>query len=100
MKDFSLFNKASKLNWVKQLYSDSKSLLANFGRLKLFACQHDTDRLNLKSQLPEFYHKKIALWQDKIACNPKNRHKVLIQILWNNKFITLEGKSIYYLQWH
>lgn len=43
MKDFSLFNKALKLNWVKRVYSDSgapwqvipKSLLANIGGLQL-----------------------------------------------------------------
>ena len=52
-RDCSLFNKALKLNWVKRLYSDSgapwqlipKSLLANVGGLKLFACNYDVDRL-------------------------------------------------------
>ena len=108
MKDFSLFNKALKLNWLKRFYSNSgaprqlipKSLLANVGGLKLFACNYDIDRINLKSQLPEFYREIIALWQDLIASNPKNRHEVLEQILWNNKFITLKGKSVYFFQWH
>ena len=100
MKDFSLFNKALKLNRVKRFYSDSgapwqlipKSLLANVGGLKLIACNYDIDHLNLKSQLPEFYREVITLWQDLIASNPKNRHEVLEQFFWNDKFYYLGGE--------
>ena len=53
MKDFSLFNKALKLNWVKRLCSNSdapwqyisKSLLANVGGPELFKCNYDIDHL-------------------------------------------------------
>ena len=49
MKDFSLFDKALKLNWVKRLCSDSdapwqyipKSLLADVGSTELFQCNYD-----------------------------------------------------------
>ena len=49
MKDFSLFDKALKLNWVKRLCSDSdapwhyipKSLLADVGGVELFKCNYD-----------------------------------------------------------
>ena len=48
MKDFSLFDKALKLNWVKRLCSNSdapwqyipKSLLANVGGTELFKCNY------------------------------------------------------------
>ena len=69
MKDFSLCNKALKLNWVKHLcsYSDApwqyipKSLLANVGGPELFKCNYDISHLNLSKCLPAFYHKIITL---------------------------------------
>ena len=59
MKDFSLFDKALKLNWVKQLWSNPdapwqyipKSLLTNVGELDLFKCNYDINKLNLSKHL-------------------------------------------------
>ena len=107
MKDFSLFNKALKLNWVKRLCSNSnapwkyipKSLLANVGGLELFNCNYDISLLNLNKHLPVFYGEIITFWQDLIASNPKSKNDVLEQICWNNKFITSDRKSIYYPLW-
>ena len=107
MKDFSLFNKALKLNWVKRLCSNSnapwkyipKSLLANVGGLELFNCNYDISLLNLNKHLPVFYREIITFWQDLIASNPKSKNDVLEQICWNNKFITSDRKSIYYPLW-
>ena len=56
MKDFSLFNKALKLNWVKRFCSISdalwqyipKSLLVNVGGSELFKCNYDIGQLSLK----------------------------------------------------
>ena len=63
MKDFSLFDKALKLNWVKRLCSDSdapwqyipKSLLADVGGTELFKCNYDYNLLDLDNHLPAFY---------------------------------------------
>ena len=81
MKDFALFNKALRLNWVKRLCSNSdapwqyiaKSLLANVGGPELFKCNYDIGHLNLSKCLPAFYHKIITFWQDIIASNPKRK---------------------------
>ena len=106
MKDFALFNKALKLNWVKRLCSNSdapwqyipKSLLANVGGPELFKCNYDIGHLNLSKCLPAFYHEIITFWQDVIASNPKSKNDVLEQIVWNNKFIKSDKKSSMYLQ--
>ena len=66
MKEFALFNKAIKLNWVKRLCSNSdapwqhipKSLLANVGGRELFKCNYDIGHLNLSKRLKAFYHEK------------------------------------------
>jgi len=63
IKDFSLFDKALKLNWVKRLCSNSdapwqfipKSLLAGVGGTELFKCNYDYNLLDLDNHLPAFY---------------------------------------------
>ena len=107
MKDFSLFNKALKLNWVKQLCSipDApwqyipKSLLGNVGGSELFKCNYDICQLGLSKCLPAFYQEIITFWQEVIASNPKNKNHVLEQIIWNNKFIKPDNKSMYLQHW-
>ncbi|CAH3178759.1 unnamed protein product, partial [Porites evermanni] len=49
--------------------------------------------------LPAFYHEIITFWQDVIASNPKSKNDVLEQIVWNNKFIKSDKKSIYLQHW-
>ena len=69
MKDFSLLDKALKLNWVKRLCSNSdapwqyipKSLLADVGGTELFKCNYDYDLLDLGNHLPAFYKQIIFL---------------------------------------
>ena len=67
MKDFSLFDTALKLNWVKRLCSNSdapwqyipKSLLADVGGTQLFKCNYDYNLLDLNNHLPAFYKQII-----------------------------------------
>ena len=107
MKDFTLFNKALKLNWVKRLCSISdapwqyipKSLLVNVGGSELFKCNYDIGQLSLSKCLSAFYQEIITFWQDVIASNPKNKNDVLEQIIWNNKFIKPDKKSVYLQHW-
>ena len=107
MKDFSLFNKALKLNWVKRLCSipdapwlyTLKSLLGNVGGSELFKCNYDIGQFSLSKRLPAFYQEIITFWQDVIASNPKNKNDVLEQIIWNNKFIKPDKKSMYLQHW-
>ena len=68
MKDFALFNKALKFNWVKRLCSNSdapwqyipKFLLANVGGPEIFKCNYDIGHLNISKCRPAFYHEIIA----------------------------------------
>ena len=96
MKDFSLFDKVLKLNWVKRLCSNSdapwqyipKSLLADVGGTELFKCNYDYNLLDLDNHLPVFYKQIIFYWQDIVTATPKNKSEVLSQ-LWNNRFLTV-----------
>ena len=92
MIDFTLFDKAIKLCWVKRLCSDEKSpwkfiptsLLSNVGGNLLFRCNYDVKNLKLNDQIPAFYRKIISYWQKLNTIVPKQKEDVLNQIIWNN----------------
>ena len=75
-----------------------KSLIASVGGQELFN-NHEIAQLNQSKHLPVFYRKIITCWQDLIASNLKSKNNVLEQIVWNNKSITSDKKSIYYPLW-
>ena len=108
MKDFVLFDKALKLTWVKRLCSTSdapwkyipKSLLSTVSGTELFQCNYDYNLLDLTDHLPEFYKQIIHHWQEIVSTTPHKKTEILSQIIWNNKFITIEKKMVYLPQWH
>ena len=98
MKDFTLFDKALKLNWVKRLCSNSdapwqyipKLFLASVGGTELFKSNYDYNLLDLDNHLPAFYKQIIFYWQDIATAIPKNKNEVLSQPIWNNRFLNCE----------
>ena len=99
MKDFVLFDKALKLTWVKRLCSTSdapwkyipKSSLSTVSGTVIFPCNYDYNLLDLTGHLPEFY-KIIHHWQEIVSTTPHSKTEMLSQVIWNNKFITIEKK--------
>ena len=108
MKDFSLFNKALTLNWVKWLCSNSdapwqytpKSLLASVGGAELFKCNYDYNLLDLDNHLLAFYKQIICHWQDITTAIPKNKNEALSQPIWNNRFLTVNKKMVFFPHWY
>ena len=85
MKDFVIFDKALKLNWVTRLCSDhdaswkciSTSFPANVGGTFLSHCNYDCKLLCLSEYLPRFYNNIIAHWQKIASTDPQNKSEVL-----------------------
>ena len=108
MIDFTLFDKAIKLCWVKRLCSDEKSpwkfiptsLLSNVGGNLIFRCNYDVKYLKLNDQIPAFYRKIISYWQELNTIVPKQKEDVLNQIIWNNRFIKISNVSVFLQNWH
>ena len=108
MKDISLFDKALKLNWMKRLCSNSnapwqyipKLLLADVGGTELFKCNYDYNLLDLNNHLPAFYKQIIFYWQDIATATPKNKNEVLSQPIWNNRFLTVNKKMVFFPHWY
>ena len=107
MKDFSFFDKALKLTWVKRLFSEINApwkyiptnFLANVGGIELFNCNYDTKLLNLNKHIPSFYKQVICYWQEIKISTPGNKEAVLQEIIWNNRLIKVNGKSVFYSKW-
>ena len=107
MRDFSIFDKALKLNWVKRLCSNSdapwqyipKFFLAGVGGTELFKCNYDYKLLDFEN-LPDFYKQVISYWQDIAATTPKSKNEVLSQNIWNNRFITVNRKMLFFPRWN
>ena len=108
MTDFTLFDKALKLCWVKRLCSTDDapwkaipiSLLSSVGGKLIFECNYDVKRINLDKSLPKFYNDVITYWQELSNNLPKTKCDVLNQIIWNNQFIKINKKSVFFQNWH
>ena len=74
------------------------SLLTKFGSPFLFQCNYDFKLLGLRD-LPPFYKSIITVWQELHSKTPLNINEMKDEILWNNRFIKIGGKTIYYKAW-
>ena len=66
----------------------------------IFDCDYDLCLLNL-SNMPSFYIDILKAWTEvQRSCKAHlHQNNIRSSILWNNKNITIEGKSIYWKEW-
>jgi len=103
MVDFTLFDKALKVCWVKRLCSEGDQawkliplrLLSGVGGTLLFQCSYDIKYLNLSADLPAFYKSVISHWQELNNAIPTTKKDVSDQIVWNNRFIKINKTSAF-----
>ena len=108
MLDFTLFDNALKIVWVKRLCTNDErpwkfiplSLLSNVGGSLLFQCNYNIQYLPLNEYLPKFYRDIISHWQKIKNINPKTKGDVLNQIIWNNQFIRVNKLSVFFPAWN
>ena len=108
MIDFTLFDKALKICWVRRLCSEGNQpwnliplrLLSNVGGTLLFYCNYNVKYLTLNAGLPTFYKDIILHWQELNNVIPKTKEDVLDKIIWNNRFIKINNGSVFYQNWH
>ena len=56
--------------------------------------------LALSDNYPEFYKIIVDLWIRISATDPQNENDILSQALWNNKYILIKRKQIFFLEFH
>ena len=92
MVDFTLFDKALKISWVRRICSEGNqpfkfiplNFLSGVGGTLVFRCNDDLQYFNLSAKLPTFYKDIISYWQELNKVVPTTKKDVLDQIVWNN----------------
>jgi len=100
MFDYDNMVKALRLSWLKRLVNPDyvgfrkayfDHLLVNEGGLLLIQYNYDINRLTISA----FFYRELLDWWSKLreVKDPEGIHKY---ILWNNKEIRIDGKSVFY----
>ena len=108
MVDFTLFDKALEISWVRRFCSEGNQpfkfiplhFLSDVGGTLGFRCNYDLKYLNLSAKLLTFYKDIISHWQELNKVGPTTKKDVLDQIVLNNRFITINNASVYFRNWH
>ena len=101
MVDIETMIKAQQIMVVKKYLDNSptgwKNILSfhlrKVGGPFLFHCNFELDSLPL--DLPVFYQNCLDAWSSINKSSPATSKQIANQILWNNKFIRIEKKSLY-----
>ena len=109
LPDYEIVTKSLQCAWVKRMkegigkqWMEIPSFyLENLGGPFIFDCDYDLRLLNL-SNMPAFYVDILKTWTEvQGLCNSDiHQNNFRSSILWNNKNITIEGKSVYWKEWH
>jgi len=108
LPDFDIINDSLKVTWVKRLNDSTETsiwshiplyYLQDVGGLFLLQCNFDLKLLKTDI-LIDFYKEALKAWQKINNRTPRTKEQVLNEIVWNNRFIKIEGYSVYYKKWH
>ena len=109
LPDYEIVTKSLQCAWVKRMKEGIRKqwmeippfYLENVGGPFIFDCDYDLHLLNL-SNMPTFYIDILKAWTEVQGLCKADFHQNNIRssILWNNKNITIEGKSVYWKEWH
>ena len=101
--------KALKLSWIKRFFSETN---AAWQIILLDVLDHNGGALLLKSQyslklldltnLPPFYIQVLLFWQEmrNYASQEIDVQQILKEVIWNNRRIQVNHKSIFYQDWY
>ncbi len=104
MFDLKLKVKTQGIMWVKRFLepneADWKNILVRYlkpcGGKDLLKHNFDVNKLPEYINIPPFYFNAFKLWSEINCTNPANVDDVCKQSIWNNKFILINNKSVYY----
>ena len=98
----SLICKSLKILWVKRLLNEEElqrkiiplKYLENVGGKLVFLCNYNIKKLGL--ELPPVFIEILSAWSELKQTNPKSSKDIQNEILWNNRFILIDGKSVWW----
>ena len=100
MPEMGLMCKALKIMWVKRLLNEELRqwkiiplyYLEKVGARLIFECNYDIELLNI--ELPPVYNDILLAWSELKQTTPKTSEEVSREILWTNRFITINNRSV------
>ena len=100
MPEMGLMCKALKIMWVKRLLNEELRqwkiiplyYLEKVGARLTFECNYDIELLNI--ELPPVYNDILLAWSELKQTTPKTSEEVSREILWTNRFITINNRSV------
>ena len=75
-------------------------MVSKLTTILVFPFNYDLKYLNLSTKVPTLYKDIISHWQELNKVVPTTKKDVLDQIVWNNRFITINKASVYFRNWH
>ena len=76
------------------------STLEDVGGEFIFYCNFSLKTLPHLSVLPLFYKDVLNAWERIVGHTPGSKYEVENDIIRNNKFVTIAGKSVFYRSWY
>lgn len=88
--------------WLKRLIMPNEAgwkdilmyYMTPIGGMNLLKCNFDVK--NIYCKIPPFYKEALKIWAKLNAFNPTTTDHILNQCVWNNKYILIEKKTVYY----
>lgn len=107
LPEFETISKSLQSAWVQRMKNGVEDqwmliplfYLKNVGGPFIFDCDYDVKFLGLNN-LPIFYADVLNTWAEVREQTSDNEICVENVILWNNKHILIDGKSVYWKEWH
>ena len=96
---------AQKALWVKRLYSVNNNHMLAYIQ-EYLPDMHFSEILKLSvgpnlwsGEMPYFYRQVLHAWYQ-LKKSPTEIHEILYEIVWHNKDIKINGKSVIYQDWY
>ena len=107
LPEFEIISKSLQTAWVKRMKNGVEDqwmsiplfYLKNVGGPFIFDCDYDVKFLG-RNNIPTFYTDVLSVWAEVREQTSDNEICVRNIILWNNNHILIEGKSVYWKEWH
>ncbi|KAL9972503.1 hypothetical protein ACROYT_G018819 [Oculina patagonica] len=109
LPEYEIITKSLLCAWAKRMQDGANEdwmiipswYLKNVGGPLIFDCSYDLSLLELKN-MPPFYIDILKTWAEvhDVKSAPLDKHDIKEAIIWNNKNITIAGKSVYWENWH
>ena len=105
LPDFETKVKALQITWVNRMTSSSNAKWKAFPKYFYKCCNlnvlfnSNIDITKQNKDIPNFYKSVYTSWSIVHSTAPKTVIGVQTQCLWNNRYITVENKPIFWKHW-